>query len=344
MQRFLSTTHLLGVLMVMLMIVLMTLVAGCGSGDQSGIDQLLVDDDSADAMVTTSESEPSKLRVALVMKTLTNPFFVEMERGARRAQAEFDIELTVKTGAKETSIEQQIAIVRQMVKDGVDAIVIAPASSTELVPVLAEAQAAGLPIVNIDNRLDPELSAKMGLVDVPFISVNNEEGAYLSAQALIAHFDGPTQVAILEGIRSADNGQQRKAGALRAFAEHDDIEVVVSETANWKIDEAYNIIGPILVEHPEIKGIFCANDMMALGVLQYLQEQERTDVFVTAFDALDEAKAVLGDGVLVATIDQQAALQGYKGIEVAVRLLQGEQIRGEELVDVLLVTAETMDE
>ena len=107
------------------------------------------------------------------------------------------------------------------------------------------------------------------------------------------------------------------------------------------IDEAYNIIGPILVEHPEIKGIFCANDMMALGVLQYLQEQGRTDVLVAAFDALNEAKAVLGDGVLVATIDQQAALQGYKGIEVAVRLLQGEQIRAEELVDVLLVTAET---
>lgn len=337
MQRFFSTAHLLGLLMVGLIMVF----AGCASDSQSEIDQLLVEDDSASVPVAISEIQPSKLRIALVMKTLTNPFFVEMEKGARRAQAEFDIELTVKTGAKETSIEQQIAIVRQLVEDGVDAIVIAPASSTELVPVLAEAQAAGVPIVNIDNRLDPELSAKMGLVDVPFISVNNEQGAYLSAQALIAHFDGPTQVAILEGIRSADNGQQRKAGALRAFAEHAHVEVVASETANWKIDEAYNIIGPILVEHPEIKGIFCANDMMALGVLQYLQEQGRTDVLVAAFDALNEAKAVLGDGVLVATIDQQAALQGYKGIEVAVRLLQGEQIRAEELVDVLLVTAET---
>ncbi|MBI1299014.1 substrate-binding domain-containing protein [bacterium] len=320
----------------------MVVVASCASGDRSEIDQLLVEDESIDAVVTISEPESSKLRVALVMKTLTNPFFVEMEKGARLAQSEFDIELTVKTGAKETSIEQQIVIVRQLVEDGVDAIVIAPASSTELVPVLAEAQAAGLPIVNIDNRLDPELSAKMGLVDVPFISVNNEQGAYLSAQALVSHFDGPTQVAILEGIRSADNGNQRKAGAMRAFAEHVGIEVVVSETANWKIDEAYNVIGSMLIEYPDIKGVFCANDMMALGVLQYLQEQGRTDVLVAAFDALDEAKAVLGDGVLVATIDQQAALQGYKGIEVAMRLLHGEQIRGEEFVDVLLVTAETL--
>jgi ribose transport system substrate-binding protein len=340
MQRFFSTAHLFGLLMVGVMMVF----AGCASDSQSGIDRLLVEDEPASVPVAISEVQPSKLRIALVMKTLTNPFFVEMEKGARRAQAEFDIELTVKTGAKETSIEQQIAIVRQLVEDGVDAIVIAPASSTELVPVLAEAQAAGVPIVNIDNRLDPELSAKLGLVDVPFISVNNEQGAYLSAQALMAHFDGPTQVAILEGIRSADNGQQRKAGAMRAFAERADVEVVVSETANWKIDEAYEVIRSIFVEHPEIQAVFCANDMMALGVLQYLQEQGRTDVLVAAFDALDEAKAVLDDSVLIATIDQQAALQGYKGIEVAVRLLQGEQIRGEELVDVLLITAETPTE
>lgn len=337
MRRFLSTPHLLFLLLVGLIM----LFAGCASSSQPEIEQLLVEDDSARVPVAISEVQPAKVRVALVMKTLTNPFFVEMEKGARRAQTEFDIELIVKTGAKETSIEQQIAIVRQLVEDGVDAIVIAPASSTELVPVLAEAQAAGVPIVNIDNRLDTDLSAKMGLVDVPFISVDNEQGAYLSAQALNAHFDGPTQVAILEGIRSADNAQQRKAGALRAFAERADVEVVVSETANWKIDEAYDVVRTIFVEHPEIKAIFCANDMMALGVLQYLQEQGRTDVLVAAFDALDEAKAVLDDGVLIATIDQQAALQGYKGIEVAVRLLQGEQIRGEELVDVLLVTAET---
>lgn len=322
---------------------ILALFAGaCSFGSDTEIDQLLVEEEMTDPPTATQTNTNSRPRIALVMKTLTNPFFVEMEKGARAAQAEFDVDLIVKTGAKETSIEQQIAIVRQLVADGVDAIVIAPASSTELVPVLAEAQAAGVPIVNIDNRLDPDLSAKMGLVDVPFVSVDNEQGAYLSARELVARFDTPTQVAILEGIRTADNAQQRKAGALRAFAENADIQVVVSETANWKIDEAYEVSRTIFATHPEIKAVFCANDMMALGVLQYLQEQGRDDVFVAAYDALEEAKSVLSEGVLVATIDQQAALQGYKGIEIAVRLLEGEQIRGEELVDVMLVTAQTL--
>jgi ribose transport system substrate-binding protein len=207
-----------------------------------------------------------------------------------------------------------------------------------------EAQAAGIPIVNIDNRLDQELSAKLGLVNVPFISVDNEQGAYLSAQMISARITSPTQVAILEGILSADNAQERKAGAMRAFAENEHIQVVASETANWKIDEAYDVISTIYGQHPDVKAIFCANDMMALGVLKYLEDTGRTDVLVAAYDALDEANEAVAEGRLLATIDQQAALQGYKGIQTALRMIQGETIASEELVDVRLVTAETLRE
>lgn len=318
--------------------------AGCASASTSAIDQLVVEPAPAGQVLVLQTTQVAKPRIALVMKTLTNPFFVEMERGARQAEQELDIVLTVKTGAKETSIEQQIAIVKQLIRDQVDAIVIAPASSTDLVPVLVEAQAAGIPIVNIDNRLDQELSAKVGLANVPFISVDNELGAYLSAQVLSSRIDRPTQAVILEGIRSADNAQERKAGALRAFAENDLIQLVASETANWKIDEAYDVISNLYSQHPEIKAIFCANDMMALGVLKYLEDTGRTDVLVVAYDALAEANAAVAEGRLLATVDQQAALQGYKGVLTALRMIQGETIPSEELVDVRLVTAETLIE
>jgi ribose transport system substrate-binding protein len=324
-------------------ILLVTLIcAGCASASTPAIDQLIVEPAPVGQALGPQTPQVARPRIALVMKTLTNPFFVEMERGARQAEQELGIVLTVKTGAKETSIAQQIAIVKQLIRDQVDAIVIAPASSTGLVPVLVEAQAVGIPIVNIDNRLDQELSAKLGLVNVPFISVDNELGAYLSAQALSARIASPTQVAILEGIRSADNAQERKAGALRAFAENDLIQLVASETANWKIDEAYEVISNLYSQHPEIKAIFCANDMMALGVLKYLEDTRRTGILVAAFDALDEATAAVAEGRLLATVDQQAALQGYKGVLAALRMIHGETIPSEELVDVRLVTAETL--
>ena len=112
------------------------------------------------------------------MKTLTNPFFVEMEQGARRAQKEAHVDLQVKTATQETSIEQQIQLVEQEIQSNTKAIVIAPGDSMRLVPVLKKAQDAGIQIVNIDNRLSAQAMTAVAMRPVPFISVNNEKGAY----------------------------------------------------------------------------------------------------------------------------------------------------------------------
>lgn len=298
------------------------------------------------APVTPTVSGPaspvSQRRIALVMKTLTNPFFVEMEKGARRAETELGIELIVKTGAQETSIEQQIAIVEDLTRARVDAIVIAPGSSTELIPALKKAQDAGIVIINIDNRLDPQLSFAKGLSNVPFISVNNELGAYLSAKYVSDQISQPTDAVILEGIRTAQNAIDRKAGAERAFRENPAINLVASETANWKIDEAYQVTAKLFEQYPRVRVIFAANDMMGLGAIKYLQDSKRTDVLVAAYDALSEAKRALEEGTLAVTIDQQADVQGYLGVQYAVRALDHEALPPETLVDVRVVTRDTL--
>jgi ribose transport system substrate-binding protein len=281
-----------------------------------------------------------KKNIILIMKTLTNPFFIEMEKGARQAEKEADIKLTVKTGAKETSIEQQIAIVEEAIASKVDAIVIAPGSSTELIPVLKKAQDAKIPIVNIDNRLDPDLSKNKGLVDVPFISVDNNIGGYLSAKYISDKIKSPTNAVIIEGIRGADNAEQRKQGALKAFAENKNITVVAAETANWNIEEGYTVAEKLFTATPDIGAVFCANDMMALGVIQYLNESNRKNVLVAGFDALSEAKVAISQGDMTNTIDQQASLQGYAGIKMAMDLINGKKpVNLITLVDVKVIDA-----
>jgi len=287
------------------------------------------------------EPAPSVRRIALVMKTLTNPFFVEMERGARRAEKEQGIELLVKTASQETSIEQQIQIVEELIRAKVDAIVIAPGDSLRLVPVLKAAQDAGIPIINIDNRLDPEALKKHGLSRVPFVSVDNEKAAYASARFIAQQVRKPAEAVILEGIRSADNARQRKEGAERAFKENPLIRVVARETANWKIDEGYEVTRKLFEAHPGLELVFCANDMMALGALKYLQEAGKPGVKVAAYDALEEARVAVKEGRLAATVDQQAAEQGYQGVLLALRALKGEVLPETTLIDTRLVTAET---
>jgi ribose transport system substrate-binding protein len=315
---------------------LLLCVAGCGDSYKQPVSTV------AKAPVDAPAPPPvsTRKKVGLVMKTLTNPFFIEMEKGARRAERELDIELIVKTAAQETSIEQQIQIVDDLVVAKVDAIVIAPGDSQSLVPVLKKAADAGIKLVNIDNLLDPEAIRQAGMAAVPFISVDNEKAAYASASFIANGAKPGTQAAILEGIRSADNARLRMEGARRAFGDNKAIRLVAAESANWKIDEGYSVSRQIFAKHPDIRLLFVANDMMALGALKYLKESKRSQVKVAAYDALDEAIAEVKAGRLAATVDQQAAEQGFQGVALAVRLLKGESVPNVTLIDTRLITVE----
>ncbi|MFZ4626169.1 MAG: substrate-binding domain-containing protein, partial [Rhodoferax sp.] len=173
---------------------------GCGDSGSPSVSTTL----STPAPVASAQVATKK-QIGLVMKTLTNPFFVEMEKGARRAEKELGISLKVKTAAQETSIEQQIQLVEDLIAARVDAIVIAPGDSQRLVPALKKAVDAGIKIVNIDNRLDPETVKQAGMSPIAFVSVDNEAGGYKAGKFLANGVTVPTQAAILEGIRSADN-------------------------------------------------------------------------------------------------------------------------------------------
>jgi len=262
-----------------------------------------------------------------------------MEKGARRAEKELGVTLIVKTAAQETSIEQQIQLVNDLVAAKVDAIVIAPGDSQSLIPTLKKAAGAGIKIVNIDNRLDPAALAQAGLGDVPFVSVDNDAGAYKAGKFLASMATTPTQAAILEGIRSADNARQRMEGAKRALTENKQVKLVASETANWKIDEAYAVTKAMFAKHPNIGLLFAANDMMAIGAIKYLQESGKTKVSVVGYDALAEAMTEIKGGRMAATVDQQAAEQGYQGVALALQLINGGKVPTMTLIDTRLVTA-----
>jgi len=312
----------------------------CGQSSGPSISSVATADKPASAPVVVA---PPTRQIGLVMKTLTNPFFIEMEKGARKAEKELGVTLIVKTAAQETSIEQQIQLVNDLIAAKVDAIVIAPGDSQSLVPTLKKAADAGIKIVNIDNRLDPESLKQAGLGEVAFVGVDNDAGAYKAGKFLADQVKAPTQAAILEGIRSADNAHQRMEGAKRALTENKHIKLVASETANWKIDEAYTVSKALFTRHPDVKLLFASNDMMAMGAIKYLQESGKTKVLVVGYDALAEAITEIKSGHLAATVDQQAAEQGYQGVALALRLIKREKVPMVTMIDTRLVTSTNLN-
>src|SRR6202142_2772413 len=157
-------------------------------------------------MSTAFAQTPHKPKVALVMKSLANEFFLTMETGAKDYQAHNASKFTlISNGIKdETDTANQIRIVEQMIVSKVDALVIAPADSKALVPVIKKAVDAGIIVVNIDNQLDPEVLKSKDL-NIPFVGPDNAKGALKVGDYLAKHLKSGDNVAIIEGVSTTTN-------------------------------------------------------------------------------------------------------------------------------------------
>ena len=278
--------------------------------------------------------------LALVIKTFRNPYFETMVDGAEDGAADLGASIEVAAPEFETSIDQQIAIIDRLIDQKVDGIVVAPADSIRLIPALKRAQDAGIPVVNIDNPIDRDAATAAGLQPIPLITVDNADGAYRAAKTVLASFPvdkSSIKAAVIEGIVGAGNSGQRKAGALKAFAEDPRVTLVATESGDWERDRGEQAATAILARVPDLDLMFCANDNMALGALPALAGAG-VRVKLIGYDALPEALDAVRGGTLAATVDQRAARQGRMGVEYLLKRLHGEAVPLETLIDVRIVS------
>lgn len=264
-----------------------------------------------------------KPKVALVMKSLANEFFLTMEDGAKAYQkqhtADFDL---LSNGIKdETDTAAQIRIVDQMIVSKVDAIVIAPADSKAMVPVIKKAIDAGIIVVNIDNRLDPDVLKSKGLA-VPFVGPDNRKGARLAGDYLAAKLSKGDEVGIVEGVSTTTNAQQRTAGFKDAMAKAG-AKVVSVQSGDWEIDKGNAVASAMLNAYPNLKALLCGNDNMALGAVAAIRAAgKQSKVMVVGYDNIAAVKPMLADGRVLATVDQFAAKQAVFGIDTALKAIR----------------------
>jgi len=270
---------------------------------------------------------PEKPKVALVMKSLANEFFLTMEDGAKAYQkehsADFDL---ISNGIKdETDTAGQTRIVEQMILAKVNALVIAPSDSKAMVPVIKKAVDAGITVINIDNQLDPQI-VKSKNISVPFVGPDNRKGARLVGEYLAKQLKAGDEVGIIEGVSTTTNAQQRTAGFKDAM-EAAQIKVVSLQSGDWEIDKGNKVAASILSEYPDVKALLAGNDSMAVGAVSAVRAAGKAGkVQVVGYDNINAIKPMLKDGRVLATADQFAAKQAVFGIETALEILKGEKV------------------
>lgn len=268
--------------------------------------------------------------VGLVMKSLANEFFKTMEEGARKFAAEDGTFTLIPVGMNsETDIDTQINAMENFITRGVDMIVLAPADSVGLVPSVKKAIDAGILVVNFDVTLDKDALKNNDLPEnFLFVGPDNEEGSERVGDFMAARLWKGGKVIIIEGNPGADNAKQRKAGFMKTVEKYD-LDLLASTTAHWETEEANTVMTNLLTRFPDVQGVMCANDSMAVGVVKALEAAGKVhDIDVVGFDNIGACQELIKEGKMLATVDQFGPEMAANAIKVGFRILGGEKLDG----------------
>jgi ribose transport system substrate-binding protein len=281
----------------------------------------------------------SRPRVALVLKTLNNPFFIDMQHGAEEAAKKLNVDLVVQAAERETDVEKQMQIIENLIQARVGALAVTPSGSREVVPAIGKANEARIPVVIVDTRLDSKAATDASIRTVSFVGSDNYRGGQLIGEHLIKVSGGKANVAILEGIPGHDTGDQRVRGFRDAIEAAPGVQVLASQTANWERDQGFTVFQNMLQANPSIDSVFACNDMMALGAIEAIAAAGKTGkIRVLGFDAVDDARKAIEAGTMLATVAQFPDEMGRVAVETAVKAMRGETVPSETSVRIGLIT------
>ncbi len=265
-------------------------------------------------------------KIGAVAFSMTNPFWVTVEQGYKDAAAEYGVTVDVVASPNEADeVGQADAMMTLLAKD-YDAFAISSMTPYSLVNAVAQATKQGIPVVAVGTNLDAKAAADADAKIAAFVTSDFEAQGKLGATYIMELLKGSGKVAVIQGQAGSDNSEQRKRGAIEGFEENGGTVVAV-EAADWDRQKAYNIATNILQANPDLAGIMCANDEMALGVVEAMKAAGVKDrVKVVGIDFIAEAKTSIENGELDGSVVMSPYLFGKAGLILALKAVQGQTI------------------
>lgn len=290
-------------------------------------------------MLAGASAQAQDLTIATSVPSLGFPFFVHMQ-GQLAAEAEDLGGITLLNYDGQNSTPKQTADVEAAIVSGIDGLIISPLDSVAMAPAVGQAVEAGIPVITIDRRVD----GVNGITS--HVGADNVLGGEAQAELIVAMFPDGARIVNLQGQPGSSPAIDRNQGVHNVLDAMSDKYVFVAEqTANFAREEGASVTEAILAGldlPPDV--IVAANDDMALGALQVVQEQG-LDIAIIGFDALPEALASVRDGGLTATIEQMPGGQSREAMRAMVSLLRdGTTPEPVLLLTPIAITADNLDE
>jgi ribose transport system substrate-binding protein len=286
----------------------------------------------------SGKTEKAKLKILVSPKGLVHSFWVTVKAGADSAGKEFGAEVIWKGPTQETDIAGQIAIIEDYINKGIDAIVLAACDAQGLIPVIEKAQQKKIPVITIDSGVDSDLP-------ISFIATDNILAAKKAAQKLAELIGEKGKVACIPFVPGAATSNWREQGFVNEIKKYPAIELLPIRYSQSEVAIGMAVTEDILTAHPDIKGIFAANEAGTIGVIQALKTKNKIgQVKVVGFDAASNEVKALQAGEIDALIVQDPFKMGYEGVKAVMMTLEGKPVQKRIDTGVYVVTRENLNQ
>ena len=279
------------------------------------------------------KQDEKPLRIGATYMTMNNPFYSVIDEELRlMIESRGDILLTRDPALDQDKQNDQI---HELLAGGIDLLVINPVDFQQIRPALEEARDAGVPVVIVDSQVsDPALVACT-------IASDNYGAGVLCAEHLIRTRDS-ARIALLEHP-TAQSALDRIQGFCDTIADYPQYQIAGRASSDGQLELAMPALDSLLGADPDIDVVMALNDPTALGAMAALEERQLLDrTLVYGVDGAPEAKNMIFEGVMTATVAQSPIQIGQTTAQVIYQILSGEDYESEIIVPVELITAENV--
>ncbi|NBC66573.1 MAG: substrate-binding domain-containing protein [Bacteroidetes bacterium] len=285
---------------------------------------------------TPDAQEPK--RMAVVISTLNNPWFVVLANTAADRAREMGYEAVIFDSQNNSAKEAEHF--ENIIASGFDAILLNPTDADGSIVNVQMAKDAGVPTFCMDREVNSKDAA------VTQILSGNFSGCVKIGEYFVEQLNGTGKYAELLGLVGDNNTWNRSMGFHSVVDKYPDLEMVAQQSADFDRNTALEVTESILQAHPDINAIFAGNDAMAMGAYQaVLGAGKEEQIKVFGFDGAEDVINSIAAGRIVATGMQFPRVIASKAAEYADQYLQGEEgIPGKIPVEVELVTRENVEQ
>jgi ribose transport system substrate-binding protein len=267
--------------------------------------------------------------IAVFTKNTTNPAYEAFRIAADQVARASGVRTVHFVPQKPDDVDEQKAFVVQALAARPDVIIFIPVDDVAMVDPVKTLNAAAIPIVLVSNTMPGEF--------VTFVGADDFAIGYREATYLFDRMGRKGRIVVLEGPPAAPTGRERLRGYARAFAETPGIKVLAAGVGNFQQADGKRVMAQFLRDFPAIDAVLSANDSMALGALEALDEANRTTIVMGINGILPAVKQIEA-GRMLATVDFNMFKIGCTATRAAIRHLAGEPLPAR-----ILLPAEVID-